>query len=102
MCQQSAISMLFLKYIYINLLPNTKAFFYVPTPDGKEDGLGLTVLDEPSSKQSDAHVLALQMKYTSKQPVASSLLTVRQCNLGRPSLSIVLLFSECSQYWQRG
>ncbi|CAF5123989.1 unnamed protein product, partial [Rotaria sp. Silwood1] len=47
----------------------------VPRPDGKEDYLGLVVVDEPSSKQSDPHVLSLQMRYTSKQPVASSLLT---------------------------
>jgi hypothetical protein len=48
----------------------------VPRPDGKEDSLGLTVLDEPSSKQSDPHVLNLQMRYTSKQPMATSLPTV--------------------------
>lgn len=50
--------------------------YQVPRPDGKDDHLGLSVLDEPSARQSDAHVLSLQMRYTSKQPVASSLPTV--------------------------
>ncbi|CAF0821605.1 unnamed protein product [Adineta ricciae] len=60
---------------YVPAIGDIDAFLKVPRPDGKEDNLGLTVLDEPSSRQSDAHVLALQMKYTSKQPIASSLLT---------------------------
>ena len=51
--------------------------FKVPRPDGKEHGLGLVLLDEPSSKQSDPHVLNLQMRYTSKQPISSSLPGVR-------------------------
>ena len=49
----------------------------VPRPDGKEESLGLTVLDEPSSRQSDPHVLNLQMRYTSKQPMATTLPSVR-------------------------
>jgi intraflagellar transport protein 46 len=52
-------------------------FFKVPRPDGKQDGLGFIILDEPSSKQSDPHVLNLQMRYTSKQPIATSLPTVK-------------------------
>jgi intraflagellar transport protein 46 len=50
----------------------------VPRPDGKQDSLGLTVLDEPSSKQSDPHVLGLQFRYTSKQPTTTSLPSVRE------------------------
>jgi intraflagellar transport protein 46 len=50
----------------------------VPRPDGKEDSLGLIVLDEPSSKQSDPHVLNLKMRYTSKQPISSNLPSVRK------------------------
>ncbi len=50
----------------------------MPRPDGKEDSLGLTVLDEPSSKQTDPHVLKLQMRYTSKQPMATSLPSVKK------------------------
>jgi intraflagellar transport protein 46 len=52
-------------------------FVQVPRPDGREDHLGLSVLDEPSSKQSDPHVLNLQMRYTSKQPMATSVPSVR-------------------------
>ncbi|CAF0884891.1 unnamed protein product [Rotaria sp. Silwood1] len=60
---------------YVPSIGDIDAFLKVPRPDGKEDYLGLVVVDEPSSKQSDPHVLSLQMRYTSKQPVASSLLT---------------------------
>jgi intraflagellar transport protein 46 len=39
----------------------------VPRPDGKQDNLGFTVLDEPSSNQSDPHVLDLYFRTLSKQ-----------------------------------
>jgi intraflagellar transport protein 46 len=39
----------------------------VPRPDGREDGLGLRFLDEPSSNQSDPTVLELQLRAKSKK-----------------------------------
>jgi hypothetical protein len=39
----------------------------VPRPDGKEDGLGLRFLDEPSANQSDPTVLELQLRAKSKK-----------------------------------
>jgi intraflagellar transport protein 46 len=63
----------FLK-VYNDLFETIK----VPRPDGKEESLGLIVLDEPSSKQSDPHVLNLHMRYTSKQPMTATLPTVRK------------------------
>ena len=39
----------------------------IPRPDGKEDGLGLRYLDEPSSNQSDPTVLELQLRAKSKK-----------------------------------
>ncbi len=39
----------------------------MPRPDGKQDNLGFTVLDEPSSNQSDPHVLDLYFRTLSKQ-----------------------------------
>ncbi|CAF0870134.1 unnamed protein product [Adineta steineri] len=57
---------------FVPAIGDIDAFLKVPRPDGKEDLLGLTVLDEPSSRQSDPHVLGLQMRYTSKQPMATS------------------------------
>ena len=36
-------------------------------PDDKAETLGLTVLDEPSAKQSDPNVLELHMRVVSKQ-----------------------------------
>ena len=62
---------------YVPAIGDIDAFLKVPRPDGKEDSLGLVVLDEPSSSQSDPHILNLQMRYTSKQPMATSLPTVR-------------------------
>lgn len=62
---------------YVPSIGDIDAFLKVPRPDGKEDNLGLIVLDEPSSKQSDPHVLNLQMRYTSKQPMATSLPSVK-------------------------
>ena len=38
----------------------------VPRPDGKTDNLGLAVLDEPASTQSDPTVLTLQLRAVSK------------------------------------
>ncbi|NXG49566.1 IFT46 protein, partial [Psilopogon haemacephalus] len=43
------------------------AFLKVPRPDGKADNLGLLVLDEPSTKQSDPTVLSLWLTEDSKQ-----------------------------------
>ncbi|XP_064125054.1 intraflagellar transport protein 46 homolog isoform X1 [Loxodonta africana] len=42
-------------------------FELVPRPDGKPDNLGLLVLDEPSTKQSDPTVLSLWLTENSKQ-----------------------------------
>lgn len=61
---------------FVPAIGDIDAFLKVPRPDGKQDHLGLIVLDEPSARQSDAHVLSLQMRYTSKQPMASTLPTV--------------------------
>jgi intraflagellar transport protein 46 len=52
---------------YIPSIGEIDAFLKVPRPDGKADGLGLTVLDEPAAQQSDPNVLALQIRMTSKQ-----------------------------------
>lgn len=50
----------------------------VPRPDGKEDSLGLAVLDEPSSRQTDPHLIWIQRGYESKQSITSGLITVRE------------------------
>lgn len=63
---------------YVPAIGDIDAFLKVPRPDGKQDSLGLTVLDEPSSRQSDPHVLNLQMRYTSKQGISTNLPTVKK------------------------
>jgi intraflagellar transport protein 46 len=52
---------------YIPAIGELDAFIKVPRPDGKEDGLGLRFLDEPSSNQSDPTVLELQLRAKSKK-----------------------------------
>ncbi|CDI97188.1 intraflagellar transport protein 46 [Echinococcus multilocularis] len=52
---------------YIAAVGDTDAFLKVPRPDGKPDNLGLTLLDEPSTNQSDSTVLDLQLRASSKQ-----------------------------------
>lgn len=42
------------------------AFIKVPRPDGVEDRIGLTVLDEPCTDQSDPAVLHLQLRSRSR------------------------------------
>eukprot|EP01037_Dinobryon_pediforme_P018003 gene18003-18240_t len=52
---------------YIPAIGELDAFIKVPRPDGKEDGLGLRYLDEPSTNQSDPTVLELQLRAKSKK-----------------------------------
>lgn len=52
---------------FIPAVGDIDSFLKIPPPDGKEDGLGLTVLDEPASQQSDPTVLDLQLRIISKQ-----------------------------------
>eukprot|EP01034_Spumella_vulgaris_P021633 gene21633-27672_t len=52
---------------YIPAIGELDAFIKVPRPDGKEDGLGLRFLDEPSTTQSDPTVLELQLRAKSKK-----------------------------------
>uniref|UniRef100_K3WW07 Intraflagellar transport protein 46 homolog n=1 Tax=Globisporangium ultimum (strain ATCC 200006 / CBS 805.95 / DAOM BR144) TaxID=431595 RepID=K3WW07_GLOUD len=52
---------------YIPAVGDMDAFLKIPRPDGEMDNLGLKVLDEPSLSQSDATVLDLQLRSTSKK-----------------------------------
>ncbi len=52
---------------YIPAVGEMDAFIKVPSPSGDLDELGLKVLDEPSSTQSDATVLELQLRAISKK-----------------------------------
>lgn len=53
---------------YIPSVGDIDAFLKMPRPDGQQDRLGLTVLDEPCAKQSDPTVLDLQLRTLTKQP----------------------------------
>ncbi|KAM5226936.1 intraflagellar transport protein 46 homolog isoform 3-T3 [Hipposideros larvatus] len=52
---------------FIPAVGDIDAFLKVPRPDGKPDNLGLLLLDEPSTKQSDPTVLSLWLTENSKQ-----------------------------------
>lgn len=52
---------------YIPAVGDMDAFLKIPRPDGEPDNLGLKMLDEPSLSQSDATVLDLQLRATSKK-----------------------------------
>lgn len=52
---------------YIPAIGNVDPFLKVPRPDNIADGLGLSVIDEPATQQSDAAVLELQLKTQMKQ-----------------------------------
>lgn len=52
---------------YIPAINKVDDFIKVPRPDGKPDGLGLSILDEPCQRQSDPAVLELHLRATSKQ-----------------------------------
>ncbi|KAM7376804.1 hypothetical protein PAMA_013535 [Pampus argenteus] len=58
---------------FIPAVGDIDAFLKVPRPDGKSDGLGLLVLDEPSVKQSDPTVLSLWLSEETKQHGATEL-----------------------------
>ncbi|XP_053987139.1 intraflagellar transport protein 46 homolog isoform X2 [Hylaeus volcanicus] len=47
---------------YIPAVGDIDAFIKIPRPDGVEDKIGLTVLDEPCTNQSDPAVLHLQLR----------------------------------------
>jgi intraflagellar transport protein 46 len=52
---------------YIPAIGEIDGFIKVPRPDGEDDGLGLKILDEPATIQSDPTVLELQLRATSKK-----------------------------------
>ncbi|KAG7496909.1 intraflagellar transport protein 46-like [Solea senegalensis] len=58
---------------FIPAVGDIDAFLKVPRPDGKVDGLGLLVLDEPSVKQSDPTVMSLWLSEETKQHGATEL-----------------------------
>lgn len=57
---------------YIPAVGDIDAFIKVPRPDGVEDKIGLTVLDEPCTNQSDPAVLHLQLRNHSRSAGAAA------------------------------
>ncbi|KAL5104255.1 hypothetical protein TcWFU_004274 [Taenia crassiceps] len=58
---------------YIAAVGDADAFLKIPRPDGKPDNLGLTLLDEPSTDQSDSTLLDLQLRAISKRKTAKEM-----------------------------
>ena len=57
---------------FYRYLGDIDAFIKVIRPDGKNEALGLAVLDEPAAKQSDPSVLELQLRAISKQSTSKA------------------------------
>ncbi|KYN13554.1 Intraflagellar transport protein 46 like protein [Trachymyrmex cornetzi] len=57
---------------YIPAVGDIDAFIKIPRPDGVEDKIGLTVLDEPCTNQSDPAVLHLQLRNHSRSAGAAT------------------------------
>lgn len=57
---------------YIPAVGDIDAFIKIPRPDGVEDKIGLTVLDEPCTDQSDPAVLHLQLRTHSRSAGAAA------------------------------
>ena len=55
------------EFCFLHLFRDIDAFLKVVRPDGETESLGLTVLDEPSAKQSDPSILDLQLRAVMKQ-----------------------------------
>jgi len=52
---------------YIPAVGRVDEFLKIPRPDGKEDGLGISMVDEPALHQTDLAVLELQLQMHSKK-----------------------------------
>lgn len=69
---------------YIPAVGDIDAFIKVPRPDRAKDGLGLTVLDEPSAKnQSDPALLTLKLRATTKDVSLSDVDRDRDAIVGK-------------------
>lgn len=60
---------------FIPAVGDIDAFLKIPRPDGKVDGVGLLVLDEPCANQSDPAVLHLQLRAVAKQTSAKAVVS---------------------------
>nr|CAD7202274.1 unnamed protein product [Timema douglasi] len=57
---------------FIPAVGDIDAFLKIPPPDDRPDQAGLQVLDEPCARQSDPHVLHLQLRAVAKQSSAKT------------------------------
>nr|CAD7404945.1 unnamed protein product [Timema cristinae] len=78
---------------FIPAVGDIDAFLKIPPPDDRPDQAGLQVLDEPCARQSDPHVLHLQLRAVAKQSSAktvSSLTPYDSSTNSKHSLSLSL------------
>ncbi|CAB3399496.1 unnamed protein product [Caenorhabditis bovis] len=55
---------------YIPAIGEVDTFIKIPRPDDVDDNAGLIQLDEPATQQSDPVIIAMQLKYASKEYTA--------------------------------
>lgn len=71
---------------YIPCVGDMDTFCKVPRPDGRPDFMGLHVVDEPSSSQSNPAVVILGLQYTQKQPSAATFIDSVDDAVNRPGV----------------
>ncbi|XP_074783586.1 intraflagellar transport protein 46 homolog [Athene noctua] len=80
---------------FIPAVGDIDAFLKVPRPDGKPDNLGLLVLDEPSTKQSDPTVLSLWLMENSKQHNVTQQIKVKSLENAEKNPKAIDNWIEC-------
>lgn len=71
---------------YIPAIGDLDPFVKVPRPDGKPDGLGLDVVDEPAIPQSNPAVVLLELNATNAHGVAADVVDSLENAANRPEV----------------
>ncbi|KAK9510073.1 hypothetical protein O3M35_004935 [Rhynocoris fuscipes] len=82
---------------YIPAVGDIDGFLKVARPDGKNDMLGITVLDEPSVNQSDPAVLHLRLRAQSKQSSAKQVVVKKLHNAEKNPKAIEKWIQDISE-----
>nr|CAD7269412.1 unnamed protein product [Timema shepardi] len=73
---------------FIPAVGDIDAFLKIPPPDDRPDQAGLQVLDEPCARQSDPHVLHLQLRAVAKQSSAKTVVSTACLSLSVQSTAV--------------
>ncbi|KPI86152.1 hypothetical protein ABL78_4774 [Leptomonas seymouri] len=71
---------------YIPAIGDLDPFVKIPRPDGKQDGLGLYIVDEPTIPQSNPAVVLLELNATNAHGVAAEVVDSLENAANRPEV----------------